>query len=132
MWLPVQDSSFETMKEEPYEKTYKTGKKSIDACDMSDINKAIMRCLVKNIAMFGLGLNVYQGEDIPDVNDSTIVQKAANCEICGKQIVGVGKYTADMIAKRSMASFGKTMCYDCSLKASKAKKEETETEQKGE
>ena len=31
---------------------------------MFDINKAIMRCLVKNLAMFGLGLYVYAGEDL--------------------------------------------------------------------
>ena len=31
---------------------------------MFDVNKAIMRCLVKNLAMFGLGLYVYAGEDL--------------------------------------------------------------------
>ena len=31
-----------------------------------DVNKAIMRCLVKNLAMFGLGLYVYAGEDLPE------------------------------------------------------------------
>ena len=30
------------------------------------MNKAIMRCLVKNLAMFGLGLYVYAGEDLPE------------------------------------------------------------------
>ena len=33
---------------------------------MFDINTAIMRCLVKNIAMFGLGLYIYSGEDLPE------------------------------------------------------------------
>ena len=33
---------------------------------MFDINKTIMRCLVKNLAMFGLGLYVYSGEDLPE------------------------------------------------------------------
>ena len=33
---------------------------------MFDINKTIMRCLVKNIAMFGLGLYIYAGEDLPE------------------------------------------------------------------
>ena len=32
---------------------------------MFDINTAIMRCLVKNLAMFGLGLYIYAGEDLP-------------------------------------------------------------------
>lgn len=33
--------------------------------DMSQINKTIQRCTVKAIAMAGLGLNLYAGEDLP-------------------------------------------------------------------
>jgi len=33
--------------------------------DAAAINKSIMRCLVKAIALHGLGLNVYAGEDLP-------------------------------------------------------------------
>lgn len=36
---------------------------------MTEINKAIMRCLVKNLAMFGLGLYIYAGEDLPEETD---------------------------------------------------------------
>ena len=36
---------------------------------MFDINKTIMRCLVKNLAMFGLGLYIYAGEDLPEGAD---------------------------------------------------------------
>jgi hypothetical protein len=32
---------------------------------MFDINKTIMRCLTKNLAMFGLGIYIYAGEDLP-------------------------------------------------------------------
>jgi hypothetical protein len=32
---------------------------------MFDINKTIMRCLTKNLAMFGLGIYIYAGEDVP-------------------------------------------------------------------
>ena len=32
---------------------------------MFDINTSIQRCLVKAIALHGLGLNVYAGEDLP-------------------------------------------------------------------
>ena len=31
-----------------------------------DINKAYQRCLVKGIALFGLGLYIYAGEDLPE------------------------------------------------------------------
>ena len=70
MWLPVMDGANKAMKDEPY--TYTTGfgqyekEKVCDAADMFDINKTIMRCLVKNLAMFGLGLYIYAGEDLPE------------------------------------------------------------------
>lgn len=67
MWLPVMDSHNRAMKSEPY--TIKTKYKEINvpAATMFDVNKAIMRCLVKNLAVFGLGLYIYSGQDLPDV-----------------------------------------------------------------
>lgn len=38
------------------------------------VNKTVMRCLTKNLAMFGLGLSLYAGEDLPsefDVEQAT-------------------------------------------------------------
>ena len=43
-----------------------------------DINKARMRCLVKNIAMFGLGIYIYAGEDLPVVDEKEAYE--ALCE----------------------------------------------------
>jgi len=66
MWLPVMDGANRAMKAEPYTVTNKWGKEStVEAATMFDINKTIMRCLVKNLAMFGLGLYIYAGEDLP-------------------------------------------------------------------
>lgn len=53
MWLPVMDSRNKAMLQPT----------------MFDINKTIMRCLTKNLAMFGLGLYIYAGEDLPDGED---------------------------------------------------------------
>lgn len=39
--------------------------KAKQAPDILDINNSLMRCLVKNLALFGLGLHIYAGEDIP-------------------------------------------------------------------
>lgn len=66
MWLPVMDGANKAMKSKPY--TYKTkyGEKSVEAATMFDINKTIMRCLTKNLAMFGLGIYIYAGEDLPE------------------------------------------------------------------
>ena len=92
MWLPVMDGANNAMKAEPYDYTVKNPAfkwakwdkerggyydkygneqteytvKHVNAATMFDINKAIMRCLVKNLAMFGLGLYIYAGEDLPE------------------------------------------------------------------
>lgn len=41
-------------------------KSILDGVTSFDINKTIQRCLAKNIAMFGLGLYIYKGEDLPE------------------------------------------------------------------
>ena len=66
MWLPVMNSSNKGMKATPYSYKTKYGEKEVEAATMFDINKAIMRCLAKNLAMFGLGLYIYAGEDLPE------------------------------------------------------------------
>ena len=66
MWLPVMDSNNCAMKDIPYEVQTKYKKITVKAATMFDINKSIMRCLVKNLAMFGLGLYIYAGEDLPE------------------------------------------------------------------
>ena len=45
---------------------------------MFNVNKTLMRCLVKNIAMFGLGLYIYSGEDLPEIETKKITTKDAN------------------------------------------------------
>lgn len=71
MWLPVMDGNNKAMKSEPY--TFKTKYKefTVQAATMFDINKTIMRCLTKNLAMFGLGLYIYAGEDLPEDAEET-------------------------------------------------------------
>jgi hypothetical protein len=75
MWLPVMDGANKSMLKTPY--TYKTkyGEKTVDGATTFDINKTIMRCLVKNLAMFGLGLYIFAGEDLPE-DTSTAVAPA--------------------------------------------------------
>ncbi len=61
MWLPVMDMRNNTILQPK----------------MTEINKSIMRCLTKNLAMFGLGLYIYAGEDLPDApkNFAPITEK---------------------------------------------------------
>jgi hypothetical protein len=53
---------------------------TIKAPNAGDVNKSIMRCLVKAIALHGLGLNVYAGEDLPlgDDDDKPTKKAAAS------------------------------------------------------
>jgi hypothetical protein len=66
MWLPVMDGKNKSMKKKPYSYATKYGDKQVDAATTFDINKTLMRCLVKNLAMFGLGIYIYAGEDLPE------------------------------------------------------------------
>lgn len=80
MWLPVMDEKHRAMKSKSY--TYKTkyGDKTVDAATMHDVNTAYMRCLVKNLAMFGLGLKLYIGEDIPSFDVEKRIKECKSVE----------------------------------------------------
>jgi hypothetical protein len=68
MCLPVMDGSNKAMKAESYTYTVGSGdkqrEKSVEAATMFDINKALMRCFVKCLAMHGLGLSLYFKETV--------------------------------------------------------------------
>jgi hypothetical protein len=66
MWLPVMDGKNKSMKKQSYTYSTKHGDKQVEAATTFDINKTMMRCLVKNLAMFGLGIYIYAGEDLPE------------------------------------------------------------------
>lgn len=100
MWLPVMNEVNKAMLDHPYtyevnvygldEKTNKkkiVGKetKIVEAATMFDINKTLMRCFVKNIAMFGLGLALYTGEDLPE-------QQINTKEEAESYVINFGKY----------------------------------------
>jgi hypothetical protein len=72
MWLPVMDGANKSMKHEPYTYSTRYGDKSVEQASMFDINKTLMRCLVKNLAMFGLGHYIFAGEDLPESESDTI------------------------------------------------------------
>ena len=123
MWLPVMDSSNKAMKAEPY--TIKTKYKEIrvEAATMFDVNKTIMRCLVKNLAMFGLGLYIYAGEDVPEGEEEAPKntkkqEQTFKCSRCGATIEPY--YNGDGVeispakhAAGSKVKFGKVFCLDC-------------------
>lgn len=73
MWLPVMDMRNNTVLQPK----------------MTEINKAIMRCLTKNLAMFGLGLYIYAGEDLPDIpKDFEPITEKELRDVWGVQEIG--------------------------------------------
>lgn len=61
-WLPVMD--------------YKN--KAIKSPDAFAINTAIVRCMTKCVGMFGLGLYIYAGEDLPPLDTQALDELAAS------------------------------------------------------
>ena len=57
MWLAVMDHN----------------NRAIKNPDAAAINKSRMRCLVKTIAMHGIGLYIYAGEDLPEIDPANLL-----------------------------------------------------------
>ncbi len=51
------------------------------------------------------------------------VRKDLICEVCGKQIEGYGKSSADTIAKHTLKNYGKMLCSTCATKAKEAQEQ---------
>lgn len=89
MCLPVMDGSNKAMKSVEYTYKTKSGEKTVNAATMFDVNKTIMRCLAKNLAMFGLGLHLWTKEEAPE--------SVIECEKLQKECM-------ELITKRSKLS----------------------------
>jgi hypothetical protein len=50
--------------------------KAIANPNAMDVNTAMMRCLVKCISLFGIGLYIYAGEDLPEEDIPDLTQEA--------------------------------------------------------
>lgn len=104
MWLPVMDGANKAMKAEAYTYTTKYGEKDVEPATMFDINKTIMRCLVKNLAMFGLGLYIYAGEDLPE--DLTPPQPISESEAVTLETMLKKRFDDETIAKTLKGTYG--------------------------
>ena len=95
MWLPVMDMRNNTILQPK----------------MTEINKTIMRCLTKNLAMFGLGLYIYAGEDLPEIpKDFAPITEKELREIWGVQDV---TKTIKWYEKQLGATFGEWGADEC-------------------
>jgi len=84
MWLPVMNGANKSMKKTPYKYKTKYGEKDVESATTFDINKTLMRCMVKNLAMFGLGIYIYAGEDLPENEAESKVNEKAQATSTAK------------------------------------------------
>lgn len=101
MCLPVMDSTNKAMK--TYEYTYKTksGEKTVAAATMFDVSKTIMRCLAKNLAMFGIALHLWSKDEAPE----SVVEREKLQQECMEQISKKAKLSEE--AKKKVAEYCK-------------------------
>lgn len=97
-----------------------------------DVNKTIQRCITKAIGRHGLGLYIYQGEDLPE--DTEARNEAAlqtyTCADCGKVIEPFKSISAAEVADRAQKQFGRALCLSCGKKAAAAAQREVQNVQK--
>lgn len=61
--------------------------KAIPNPNAMDVNTAMMRCLVKTISLFGIGLYIYAGEDLPDEEPIDLSKEAQEwCKTIAKTV----------------------------------------------
>jgi hypothetical protein len=65
-FLPVMNSSNQPISIEGRRFKDKYGNEKVEKIDSFNVNTAIMRCMTKGLAMHGLGLYIYAGEDLPE------------------------------------------------------------------
>jgi len=95
MWLPVMDNANKAMLNHVYKykikkfntktKQWEILEKEVQSATMFDVNKTIMRCLVKNIAMFGLGMYIYSGEDLPEQIEEEVQEETKKTKTTKKE-----------------------------------------------
>lgn len=118
MHLPVLDGANKAMKAEAYTYSTKYKDKECKAASMFDINTAIMRCLTKNLAMFGLGLYIYAGEDIPSIDDTPELMSIENLSLVRAEFNEIitegtfcGEWSLDKLEDLHAVSFNNAIEY---------------------
>ena len=82
--------------------------KPIDSPNSFQINTSIQRCLVKAIALHGLGLYIYSGEDLPE----SAKEEAAK----PKPVISEGQYTKICVACDKAGISAEELCKTVRIK----------------
>lgn len=105
--------------------------KSVVNPESTQINKAHKRCFVKALALHGLGLYIYAGEDLPEEDLTQNIQSGYNF----LEKLGVDKATAEkdllkMSGKKSITALNDKEHLDLLRKLGKVKRKEVEDKEK--
>lgn len=67
--------------------------------DASQVNKAMQRCLVKAIALHGIALYIYEGEDLPDEEEKIIItpNQGAGEDLSSEEKEFIGELSVQII-----------------------------------
>jgi len=80
-WLPVMNSRNAPISIQGRKFQDKYGKEQTEKVDAFNVNTSLMRCLTKAVAMHGLGLYIYAGEDLPEKEEEEIKKPEVKKEV---------------------------------------------------
>jgi hypothetical protein len=99
-FLPVMNSSNQPISIEGRKFKDKYGNEKVEKIDSFNINTAIMRCMTKGLALHGLGLYIYAGEDLPQSEETApVIVKAVTPDGTAMADVQVNTGQADANAE---------------------------------
>jgi len=110
MWLPVIDYN---------------NKSILSNATTFDVNKTLMRCLTKNLAMHGLGHYIYAGEDLPE----TPIETTGKVDLGNKPKnlkVDLGDDDFDEVIKKIKTYLGQKQSWDSIIERMKTRYNVTE------
>ena len=98
--LPVMDNFNRPISIEGVTTTNKYGKEVTTKLDSFNVNTAIMRCMTKALALHGLGLYIFAGEDLPEEGRSVVITptQGAQDNIPPEELQYLQEMAVDLIA----------------------------------
>ncbi len=105
-FLPVMNSSNQPISIEGRKYKDKYGNDRVEKIDSFNVNTAIMRCMTKGLALHGLGLYIYAGEDLPQAEEEAapVIVKAVTPD--GKAMASVEVDTGQADANAALFAEG--------------------------
>ncbi len=91
---------------------YKNSAISLEKLTYTDINKSIQRCLTKNLAMFGLGLSLWSGEEYSEPARRKKEQEDAAAAEEQAKLLAIRKRVVELCKEKIAAGIPNDKLYD--------------------